>query len=79
MNDIPEPRITSKIQYVLILMQMAPKLEIQMFLVNINSRLFLESFVHISFILQGCYQKNLMLQKCSRANLDNLDLNQLKP
>lgn len=35
MNDIPEPRITSKIQYELILMQVAPKLEIQMLLVNI--------------------------------------------
>lgn len=35
MNDIPEPRITSKTQNVLILMQMAPKLEIQMFIVNI--------------------------------------------
>ena len=44
MNDIPETRITSKIQYVLILMQMAPKLEIQMFLVNIIFILKIQDF-----------------------------------
>ena len=53
MNDIPEPRITSKIQYVLVNSNANgtkirnSNVPSQHNFHTINSRLFLESFVHI--------------------------------